>query len=373
MKKKNPHTTRLVTFAGPLPPPVTGMTAMTAVIVEALEKEGPVKCYNWSRNKPLKGLRWKLARAWGVCKTLLGLSLRGRHKGEVLYYPVNSSWGLLYDMALAALGRTLGYRIVLHHHAYSYIDRRDWRMAMVDKLIGSRGFHAVHCQKMVEDYRAQYQTQATFLIVPPTIVSCEPKKQSRQLPKAIEEVFTLGFLSNLTLAKGLEVLLDTFENLVNRGLPVRLVLAGPCMQQDARLLIEQATMRWPDLVEYRGPVYDDQKTQFYTEIDVFLFPTQYKNESWGIVLTEALAAGRPVIAYDRGCISYIVRDGCGLVVPKNEDFVSTATEQIKLWMADSRQFEEASLQAYQRSQVLEREAIDQLPAFVQRVRNQPPP
>ena len=284
---------------------------MTSVIVRALKEAGPVKCYNWSVNRPLKGLRWKLARAWGVCKTLFGLALRGRRKGEVLYFPVNSSWGLLYDIAMASLGRILGYRIVLHHHAYSYIDRHDWKMAWVDKLVGSQGAHAVHCQKMVDDYQAQYATDATFLIVPPTIVSQELGKQHRSVleDSSPKRPFVVGFLSNLTLAKGLKVVLDTFGNLTDRGLDVRLVLAGPCMQQDARLLVEQATNRWPNLVEYRGPVYDDQKSLFFSEIDAFLFPTQYKNESWGIVLTEALAYGRPVIAFDRGCVSHIVRNG----------------------------------------------------------------
>ena len=361
-----------VTFVGPLPPPVTGMTAMTEHVVEALRKQGPVTCFNWSRDKPLKGIRWKLARAWGVCKSLWGLLVRGRRQGDALYYPANSGWGMIYDMAIVSLARIMGYRVVLHHHVYSYLDQYDRRMALLNRLLGDSGAHVVHCEKMRRDFLSQYKTNAEFLFVPPTIVSCsQEKKQPTRNAHAANSPFVLGFLSNLTLVKGLKEVLETFEALVSRGCPVRLVLAGPCMQKEALRLIEQAKKRWPELVEYRGPVYGEQKALFFSEIDTFLFPTQYKNESWGIVLTESLAVGRPVIAYDRGCISHIVRGGCGLVVPKNDHFALAASEQIELWVANPGLYLQARQQAFQRNEELESEAEEQLTAFVREIRKRP--
>ena len=76
-----------------------------------------------------------------------------------------------------------------------------------------------------------------------------------------------------------------------------------------------------------GPVYGDDKAKFFAEIDVLLFPTQYKHESWGIVLNEALAAGVPVITNDRGCSSIVVGDRAGLVVPDPAQFVASATRR----------------------------------------------
>ena len=344
---------------------------MTEVIVRALQEQGHYTCFNWSRNKPLKGIRWKLARAWGVCKSIWGLIRRGRRSSEVLYYPANSSWGLLYDIVFATLGRVFGYKLILHHHAYSYIDRYDWRMAIVNRLVGSQGAHAVHCQKMVDDYRAQYDTKATFLIVPPTIVSQDLGVRQRPLEEIPdpEEPLVLGFLSNLTLAKGLDLVLETFENLIDRGLNVRLVLAGPCMHEEALSLVRLVTERWPQQVEYRGPVYEEKKAQFYSDIDVFLFPTRYKNESWGIVLTESLASGCPVIANDRGCVSYIIRDGCGLIVSPEDDFVVCAVELIEQWFNDPGLHRKAIHQAIQRYHKLKLEAVEQLPEFVEGMRS----
>jgi len=359
-----------VTFVGPLPPPVTGMTAMTDVIVRALAAAGPMTCFNWSCGKPLKGIRWKIARFWGAVRSFFGLLLRGRRPGKPLYYLANSSWGMAYDFVLLGLGRLLGYRIVLHHHAYSYLDQYDWRMALVNRLVGSRGAHAVHCQKMVDDFLAQYNTAATFLIVPPTIVSSEMSlpKDAPSRENSPDRPFVLGFLSNLTIAKGLHLVLDTFEELASRDDKVRLILAGPCYQKEATALVEQALARWPKRVEYRGPVYGNDKTAFFSAIDTFLFPTQYRNESWGIVLTEAMSIGCPVIAYDRGCVSHIIRDGCGLVVARDDDFVTEAAGLISQWIDNKELHEQACQQALTRNEQLERESDEQLAQFVESLR-----
>jgi len=357
-----------VTFIGPLPPPVTGMTFITQIVVDELERAGPVRCFNWSRQKYLKGMRWKIARVRGAIRSCAGLIARGLQPGEILYCPANSSWGMAYDVAILGLGRLLGYRIVLHHHVYSYVDRYDWRMALVTRIVGSNGAHVVYCEKMREDFLGQYSTDAEFLFVPPTIVSSKEIVGSpRESPS--ERAFTLGFLSNLIIAKGLPEVLQTFERLKSEGCDVRLVVAGPCQEAAVQKMLDSLVARWGPTVEYRGPVYNGEKQRFYQDIDAFLFPTRYENESWGIVLTEALTAGCPVIAYDRGCIPYIVRNGCGLVIPRDEDYVGPATCQLREWMENSISYAAASAQAVQRIHELNKEAAEQLPEFVRQVRS----
>jgi len=352
-----------IVFAGALPPPVTGMTAMTAVIVDAFKRRTATTVFNWSAGRPLKGWRWRAMRAWGAIKTLVRLPLQGRANGSVLYYPVSSGLGLYYDMAIAALARMLGYRLVLHHHVYSYLDRHDWRAAWLNRLVGSHGAHVVHCILMREHFLAHYSSTARFLFVPPTIVS----QKSEATGSTVRHDFTLGLLSNLTMAKGVDDAIAVFDRLLAEGRRVRLILAGPSMGCDEKALIEQASTRWPSQFEYRGPVYGREKAQFYADIDVFLFPTRYHNESWGIVLTEALAAGRPVITRSRGCIPWIVRDGCGLAVDPKDDFVAVAADQVAAWMDAPQEFRAAQAAALQRSDELEDDARRQLPAFVEQV------
>lgn len=347
------------------------MTAMSEVIVKALAASGPITCFNWSAGRLVKGYRWKLMRFWGAVRSFFALLVRGRRPGQTLYTPANSSWGMLYDFFILGLGRLLGYRLVLHHHAYSYIDRYDWRMGLVNWVVGKRGAHAVHCQKMAEDFRAHYPTSAKFLMVPPTIVSREPSGERNASVAGYpgDRPFVLGFLSNLTLAKGLPLVLETFEQLANDGADVQLLLAGPCLQTEAQELVNSALDKWPQRIAYRGPVYGAEKAAYYSAIDALLFPTEYRNESWGIVLSEALAAGHPVIAYDRGCVSYIVRGGCGTVVPQHADFVAEAVPLVRQWIQAPETHFQASQQALRRSEELTAEANRQFPEFVRQLRD----
>jgi glycosyltransferase involved in cell wall biosynthesis len=354
----------VITFIGALPPPVTGMTAMSQVIVDALREGGPVRLLNWSRGKHLSGLRWKAARFWGACRSLATVLFGWRRGDGVIYYPLSSTWGLLYDIAILAAARLHGYRIVVHHHVYSYIDRRDWRMTLLIRSLGPDSVHVVHCEQMRDDFLARYSTDAEFLFVPPTIAS----RAVAALPRSNHESFTLGFMSNLTLAKGLDSALATFTRLADSGRNVALILAGPCHQPHQRRMIDEIVKKWPQRVEYRGPVYDAAKARFFTDIDVFLFPTRYKNESWGIVLTEALSANCPVIACRRGCVPWIVQNECGIVVNDPNDFVVEASQAIAKWMDDEHEYQRLRQRAGQRAKSLADEANIQFAEFLKRIR-----
>jgi glycosyltransferase involved in cell wall biosynthesis len=353
-----------LTFIGALPPPVTGMTAMSQVVVSALREGGPVHVLNWSRGKHLSGWRWKAARIWGACRAFITVLFGPRKARSVVYYPLSSGWGQLYDIAILSAARLRGYRIAVHHHVYSYIDRRNWRIAILNRIVGAGGVHVVHCAQMKDDFLETYPTTAEFLVLPPTVTS----KDADVLPRKKHDEFTLGFMSNLTLEKGLDIALATFTRLAEQGHDVALILAGPCHRPIERRMIDEMVRMWPDRVQYRGAVYDEDKSRFFSDIDVFLFPTRYKNESWGIVLTESLAASCPVIACRRGCVPWIVRDGCGIVVDDVSDFVRDASQAIAAWIGDQHEYERCRQLAGERAKALADEADIEFAQFVRRMR-----
>jgi glycosyltransferase involved in cell wall biosynthesis len=354
-----------ITFIGALPPPVTGMTALSQVIVEALSKGGPVRCFNWSRGKHLSGLRWRLARISGAFRSFNQVLLGRRPPAGVIYYPVSSGWGLLYDLAILGAARLRGYRIVVHHHVYWYIDRYDWRMALLNRVLGRRVVHVVHCEQMKSDFLARYSTRGEFLFVPPTIVS-PVSLNDAPVSGPRRTRFTLGFMSNLTLAKGLDSALATYTELIGAGRNAAMILAGPCHRAHERRMLDAFLAQWPGGVEYRGPIYDAAKGRFFADIDVFLFPT--RSESWGIVLNEALSANCPVIACRRGCVPWIVRDGCGVVVDDPNEFAPQACQAIQEWLDDQQEFQRVRQRAGERARVLAAEADRQFAVFLQRMR-----
>jgi glycosyltransferase involved in cell wall biosynthesis len=68
------------------------------------------------------------------------------------------------------------------------------------------------------------------------------------------------------------------------------------------------------LIEYVGPVNDEQKLYYLQRAKAFLFPIKWE-EPFGIVMAEAMACGVPVIGFRRGSVPEVVKEGeTGFVV-----------------------------------------------------------
>jgi glycosyltransferase involved in cell wall biosynthesis len=88
-------------------------------------------------------------------------------------------------------------------------------------------------------------------------------------------------------------------------------------------MIDAALGEFAGALDYRGRVLGDDKAKFYRDIDVFVFPTTYANEAQPIVVFEAKAAGKDVIAYDRACIRKQL-DETDLLIPVDGEFTNMA-------------------------------------------------
>jgi glycosyltransferase involved in cell wall biosynthesis len=334
---------------GTLPPPVTGHTVLTEQVVRRIQSAGPVRFFNWSTGLSKKGFKFRTTRVLRVLQSLLHLLRRGRVRNQRLYLVANSTrFGLYLTALVVALARRLGYQLYLHHHSYLYIERHDWRMAYIDRRMSPGGVHVVHSEKMAADFQRRYDSLCGFRIVYPSVVKI-PLGRPRPSPG---RPFRIGHLSNLSIAKGLDLVIETFEALL-RARDVRLELAGPVQKGRAQDALKAVVARHPTTVRYRGPLYGDDKLNFFEQIDAFVLPT--RNESWGIVLHEALAAGVPVITFDRGCTQTVVGKGAGLVVSPDADFVQLASRQIERWIEREDEYSAVSQAAIDQAESLHRE------------------
>jgi glycosyltransferase involved in cell wall biosynthesis len=98
-------------------------------------------------------------------------------------------------------------------------------------------------------------------------------------------------------------------------------------------------------------------------IDLFLFPTNFKQEAAPLVIYEALAAGCPVLARDRGVISEIVPAVGGAVCARDADFGSVLLEYLheQPWSLAARDRRAAAIKDWIRTECVkstaQREAI----------------
>lgn len=92
-----------------------------------------------------------------------------------------------------------------------------------------------------------------------------------------------------------------------------------------------------------GRLSEEEKSKLLSEGRAFLFPILWE-EPFGLVMAEAMACGTPVIGFERGSVSEIVKDGVtGFVVPSEEGvsgLISTVRKLEEINPSDCRQWVE---------------------------------
>jgi glycosyltransferase involved in cell wall biosynthesis len=77
-----------------------------------------------------------------------------------------------------------------------------------------------------------------------------------------------------------------------------------------------------DDVEVRGECDQEQKKQLLARASALLFPIQWP-EPFGLVMTEAMACGTPVVAWRNGSVPEVVADGeTGFIVSSVEEMAA---------------------------------------------------
>jgi len=119
------------------------------------------------------------------------------------------------------------------------------------------------------------------------------------------------FVGRLVPYKGVDVLLEALKGLNAVAL---IVGEGPLR---ARLEEQARELEISDHVRFLGSVDDDELAALYRACNVFVLPSVTRQEAFGVVQLEAMAAGRPVVSTDLGTgVGWVNRDGeTGYVVP----------------------------------------------------------
>jgi phosphatidylinositol alpha-mannosyltransferase len=118
----------------------------------------------------------------------------------------------------------------------------------------------------------------------------------------------LGFLGRFTEPrKGFGVLLDAFARLAPGRPGLRLLVAGP---GDAAEALEGLDPALRERVVLLGMVSDADKARMLRSVDVYVAPNT-GGESFGMILTEAMAAGTAIAASDLDAFRRVLADGAG--------------------------------------------------------------
>ncbi len=140
-----------------------------------------------------------------------------------------------------------------------------------------------------------------------------------------DDEIVFGHLANLSEEKGSVDLLRACEASMQSKKRFRIVLAGPEMP-NFRSFWERFPQR--ERIVKLGPLTHEQKLNFFAGLDVFVLPS--RTDSFGLVLLEAWANGKPNIAYRAGGPADILQhEKDGLLAPCG-DVAALARQMQKL-------------------------------------------
>lgn len=81
-------------------------------------------------------------------------------------------------------------------------------------------------------------------------------------------------------------------------------------------------------IQYAGELQDSELSDFYGNAKALLYPIEWE-EPFGLVVAEAMACGTPVIAYRRGSMEELIKDGkTGFVVESDIEKLMEAMKKI---------------------------------------------
>jgi phosphatidylinositol alpha-mannosyltransferase len=143
-----------------------------------------------------------------------------------------------------------------------------------------------------------------YRIVPNGVDLAAARPTDRSLPR---DQLELLFLGRAEARKGLPVLLRAFEALRGAGVEARLTVAGATQAEVEPLLLDV------EGVAIAGRVDEDEKQRLLGSADLLVAPA-LGGESFGMVLTEAFAAGTPAVASDIAGYRDVARDGIDSVL-----------------------------------------------------------
>ncbi len=194
----------------------------------------------------------------------------------------------------------------------------------------SKYLHALS-EAVLADAREAYEPSEEVAAVVP--LGTRDASEEHPSGRNGDERLRILFVGRLEHRKGVDVLLEAAQKLLPELPDVELVLVGKDTENTEIGETYRAAFKrrvgdadWARRVTFAGAVPDEVLFQHYADCDVFCAPSRY--ESFGLVLTEAMAFGKPVVGSRAGGMREVVEDGVTGLLAEPGDAASLA-EQLR--------------------------------------------
>jgi phosphatidyl-myo-inositol alpha-mannosyltransferase len=163
------------------------------------------------------------------------------------------------------------------------------------------------------DYVRQF-VPGEYEIIPNGVDLNHFRPDVKPLEQYMDGKLNIVFLSRLEYRKGANYLLKAFYEIKRQMPNTRLLICGAGTRLRKRYEQWVKDVRLPDVV-FTGMVPEKDIARYYRTADIFCLPAT-SHESFGLILIEAMATGRPVVATNiEGYAAVVTHGEEGLLVP----------------------------------------------------------
>jgi len=312
-------------FVLKLPPPIHGSTKMNLVVArsEFLANRIDRIILGQSISSDFNNLgRISVKKLFQVLSNYLILTKTLLKNKEIkhVYFSI-SPYGSAFikDFFSICIIKFFKKEILFHLHGKGM---REWSgNSKVKKWIYRKTFKSsnVICLAKELVFDVQYLSPKKIYIVPNGIEELVTLKDIKN--RITNSIPNIVFLSNFIIDKGILVTLKALSELkCNFNSEFTFSIVGKNHDITADQI--KSICRDLDILQeliYIGPLYDKEKFDHLLNSDILVFPTYYKNETFGLVLLEAMQCALPVITCGEGGIPSVVDNRkSGFIVNSND-------------------------------------------------------
>lgn len=317
------------------PPPLHGQSLMVGTLVEGLPAHGiALHHVNFLLSHAAADIgRWRPAKVWHTfAGAVRAVRARFRHGCDTLYYiPAPAKRGALYrDWLVMLICRPFFPRLVLHWHAAgltAWLDGKATRLerTITRALLGRADLSIVLSDSLHSD--AAKLRARRVIVVRNGIADPGPPPKPPRRTQATAEPCRVLFLGLCSEEKGLfaataaivEANRRSAEASLDSSPAFTLTAAGPFENESTATRFRALAAQHPAALRHVGVVGGAEKENLFAECHLVCLPTRYPAEASPLVLLEALAHDRPILATRWRGIPEIVSADIGRIVSPGDD------------------------------------------------------
>jgi glycosyltransferase involved in cell wall biosynthesis len=273
---------------GPDPATVGGMASVIRVFTERRVGGDAVDFHaTWRPNEPLTSARLATAAA---------RTLRHLPAGDVVHVHLSEKGSFVREGALVALARRLGRPTVASIHGGEFVSFAGRHPRLVLAVLGRADLVTCLAHETLHCVRRDVPAVRAELVPNPVLVD-------RDSPPADRTDELVVFAGEISTRKGADVLHRAWQLVAQRRPAARCLMVGPIIDYPP-----PASER----LEVRPPVGPAEVRTILRDARVVALPAQA--EALPMILSEAMAAGRPFASTPVGGISELLASGGGVPI-----------------------------------------------------------